>query len=223
MIIYYIAKFLIGSCLASHIHVIYDRFDKANFISGRSRCDNCHTTLNLLDEIPIFSYLFLQGRCRYCKENIPAETFLAELIGGWAFFSCNLHSLKGILTAILIFSLLTCAIFDYYTQEFPTIFIIPAIMISIFNFTPPTFYDLLQFIPIFVILLYYVKKQQLGSGDLLVYLILAIYFKPQFANYVFLIAALLFLIDNLLIKKIDTDQSSALVPYLFISLTLLSI
>lgn len=220
MIIYYFVNFFIGSCLASHIHVIYDRFNNKNFILSRSECNNCHTTLNLLDEIPILSYLILQGRCRYCKESIPSELFLTELIGGWAFITCNFHSIVGIRTAIITCSLLICAIFDYYTQEFPTIFIIPASIVAIFNFSLPTLPDLVQFIPIFLILCYYAFKKQLGSGDLLIYLILTIYFDPNFANYVFLIAAIIFLIDNLLIKKIDTNQPTALVPYLFLSLIL---
>lgn len=220
MILYYFANFFIGSCLASHIHVVYDRYNKQNFVFSRSQCSHCFTTLNLLDEIPIISYLFLHGRCRYCNAVIPAELFLTELIGGWAFLNCYFYSFNGISRAILILSLLTCAVFDYYTQEFPIVFIIPAMIISIFNFSIPTSLDLLQFIPIFIVLLYYVKTKKLGSGDLLIYLILALYFKPQFANYVFLIAAVFFLIDNLLIKKIDLGQPTALVPYLFLSLTL---
>lgn len=218
MLICYIANFLIGSCLGSHIHVIYDRFNNENFIFARSKCNNCYTTLNLLDEIPLFSYLFLSGRCRYCKYPISADLFLTELLGGFAFLNCNFKTLDGILTGLLIFSLFTCAIFDYYTQEFPTILIIPAIIISISNFSIPTLFDLLQFIPISLILCYYIFKKQLGSGDLIIYLIIAIYFSPEFANQTFLIAAVIFLTHNLLFKKIDKNQQIALVPYLFISL-----
>lgn len=220
MFIYYIANFFIGACIASHLGVVYDRFNNGNFILARSKCDNCHTTLTLLDEIPLFSYLFLQGKCRYCRESISPNLFLIELIGGFSFLNCNFNSLKGIATAILISLLLLCAIFDYYMQEFPTILIIPAAIISITNFSTPTFSDLIQFVPIFIILCYYTFKKQLGSGDLLIYLILAIYFKPEYANYIFLFAAIFFLIHNLLIKKIDRNQPLALVPYLFLGLTI---
>ena len=49
--------------------------------TGRSRCMACGHTLGVLDLIPVFSYLFRRGRCRYCGEKIPAECLLAELLG----------------------------------------------------------------------------------------------------------------------------------------------
>lgn len=218
MLIYSIANFLIGSCLASHINVIYDRFNKTDFIRSRSRCDNCYTQLSLLDEIPLISYLFLLGHCRYCYNKIPAELFLTELIGGFAFLNCDFHSFNGICLSILIFSLLCCAIFDYHDQEFPTVFIVPAIIIAIFNFSIPSLTDLIQFIPIFILLVYYVYKNKLGSGDLIIYLILALYFNAEFANQVFLIAAIIFIFVFILIKKANKNQRVALVPYLLLGL-----
>jgi leader peptidase (prepilin peptidase)/N-methyltransferase len=51
-----------------------------------SHCDDCQRRLGLLDLIPIFSYLWLRGRCRYCKARIPVRVLLVEVITGLIFF-----------------------------------------------------------------------------------------------------------------------------------------
>lgn len=56
-------------------------------LAGRSRCASCGHTLGARDLIPVFSYLFRRGRCRYCGERIPAECLWAELAGA-AGFAC---------------------------------------------------------------------------------------------------------------------------------------
>ena len=56
-------------------------------LAGRSRCGSCGHTLGARDLIPVFSYLFRRGRCRYCGERIPAECLWAELAGA-AGFAC---------------------------------------------------------------------------------------------------------------------------------------
>lgn len=52
---------------------------------GRSRCLSCGHTLGVLDLIPVFSFLVRRGRCRYCKQSIPAECLAAELLGAAGF------------------------------------------------------------------------------------------------------------------------------------------
>lgn len=56
----------------------------------RSRCTSCGTTLTTLDLIPLFSWLFLRGRCRHCKAPIASLYPLIEMtamvaaLGLWA-------------------------------------------------------------------------------------------------------------------------------------------
>jgi leader peptidase (prepilin peptidase)/N-methyltransferase len=59
--------------------LITDGYVKRNsLVSPPSHCDSCGHKLSILDNIPIFSYLFLRGRCRYCKAHIPARVLLVE-------------------------------------------------------------------------------------------------------------------------------------------------
>ncbi len=50
-----------------------------SFIKGRSRCPKCEHALGALDLIPIFSWLFLRGKCRYCGERVSPRYLLTEL------------------------------------------------------------------------------------------------------------------------------------------------
>ncbi|RVU70727.1 prepilin peptidase [Lactobacillus xujianguonis] len=216
-----LVNFYIGSCLASHAAVIFERRHHENFIFGRSHCNNCHNELSLLDELPLISYLGLKGKCRYCQSEIPYELFLIEIIGGLAFINFDFSEVVGIKDAIFLFFFLVIAIFDFYEQEFPTILLLPLIGIASsyypFNFTKFEWFEL---IVVSAVLLLQVLTKKLGSGDLIIYLALAFNFSPTSANLVFLIASLLLLLHYLL-KANKSKRAFAFVPYLFVSLVIL--
>ena len=50
-----------------------------SFLKGRSRCPACGHTLGVLDLVPVFSWLLLRGRCRYCGKKVSVRYLLAEL------------------------------------------------------------------------------------------------------------------------------------------------
>ena len=56
-----------------------------NFLTDRSHCDKCQHNLSLLDMIPLLSYLFLKGRCRYCKAKINELSTYMEFFTGVLF------------------------------------------------------------------------------------------------------------------------------------------
>jgi len=75
--------FLLGACLGSFITVIANRYNTGlSFWKGRSFCFTCNTELKTKDLFPLFSFLFLKGRCRYCESKIPKETFVIEILMG---------------------------------------------------------------------------------------------------------------------------------------------
>ena len=59
---------------------------KFSILYSRSMCPNCDHRLSALDLIPIFSWLFLQGKCRYCKQAISVQYPAIELLSGILFF-----------------------------------------------------------------------------------------------------------------------------------------
>lgn len=54
-------------------------------MTGRSHCPNCDRTITWLENIPLFSYLLLGGRCRGCKTRIPVRYPLIEAGTGLLF------------------------------------------------------------------------------------------------------------------------------------------
>lgn len=219
LLIYLLTNFFIGSCIASHACVIYDRYSNEDLILSRSYCKNCNNTLNLLDEIPILSYLFLKGKCRYCKNIISAELFLIELIGGFTFIKIDFSSYSELMTAIMISILLIITIFDYKDKEFPTILLLVPFFIILFTkiniIKNYSIIDLVELVPITILLIILVFKQKIGSGDLFIYLLVALYFSPSFANSTFLIASIL-LIAHYLFKK--QNITFPFIPYIFIAI-----
>ncbi len=55
-----------------------------SIVTARSMCPHCGHELSVLDLVPIFSWLFLRGRCRYCKAPISAQYPIVEAIGAVA-------------------------------------------------------------------------------------------------------------------------------------------
>lgn len=82
LLLCYVYAFIIGLCVASFINVVIYRVpNKLNFMSGRSFCPNCHTSIKAYDLIPVFSWLWLKGKCRNCKSSISIRYPLIELFG----------------------------------------------------------------------------------------------------------------------------------------------
>ncbi len=75
--------FAFGACIGSFLNVCIYRIPAAmSIVHPASSCPNCNTDISFYDNIPIFSYLFLGGRCRHCKIAISPRYPFVELLGG---------------------------------------------------------------------------------------------------------------------------------------------
>ena len=82
-IFFYIIIFIIGILFGSFYTLAVYRIPKGQDITHtHSYCPKCEHKLGFLDLIPVFSYIFLGGKCRYCKEKIRPRYFIIELISG---------------------------------------------------------------------------------------------------------------------------------------------
>ncbi len=71
--------FLLGAAVGSFLNVVVDRLPRGQpILVSRSRCDACGTALAPADLVPVLSYLWLRGRCRYCAVRIPLRLPLVE-------------------------------------------------------------------------------------------------------------------------------------------------
>jgi leader peptidase (prepilin peptidase)/N-methyltransferase len=75
--------FLFGAAIGSFVCVLSDRYKTGmSFSKGRSICFSCGEKLNVKDLIPIFSFIFLKGRCQHCGSKIPVKVVWTEVIMG---------------------------------------------------------------------------------------------------------------------------------------------
>ena len=84
--IFYIIIFMIGITFGSFYTLAVYRIPKGEDITHtHSYCPKCNHKLNIFDLIPIFSYIFLGGKCRYCKQKIRPRYLILETISGLFF------------------------------------------------------------------------------------------------------------------------------------------
>ena len=78
--------FVLGASIGSFINVVIARFPlNLSIITPRSRCLSCKKQIIWKDNIPIFSWLKLRGKCRNCHSKISIQYFLIELMMGFIF------------------------------------------------------------------------------------------------------------------------------------------
>ena len=85
---------LVGVCVGSFLNCVVYRLESGKSLKGRSFCPHCKHTLVWTDLFPVFSFLFLGGKCRYCKKKISWQYPLVELATGVIFLLIFLVSLR---------------------------------------------------------------------------------------------------------------------------------
>src|SRR3954471_5354277 len=77
---------LFGLAVGSFLNVCIYRIPRdLSVVRPRSFCPSCEASLTWYDNIPVFSFLFLQGRCRHCREPIGAYYPLVEVVTALTF------------------------------------------------------------------------------------------------------------------------------------------
>lgn len=134
-IIFLILVFFTGMCLGSFLDVCVYRIPIGkNVVTGRSYCTNCNTYLKPLDLVPLFSFLFLKGRCRYCKTKLSWEYPLSELTMGLLFlltyFRFGINPYLWALTVFIVSVNVVIAKIDWDTTFIPNSVSYPSIVIA---------------------------------------------------------------------------------------------
>ena len=135
----YIMIFVIGLVLGSFYNVLGYRLPKKeSIVFPSSHCPNCNHKLKLFDLIPVLSYLFLKGKCRYCKKKISALYPIIELLTALLFtLSYYLYGFSyefGIALIVSSASVITIASDIRYMIIEDSILIISGILIIILGF-----------------------------------------------------------------------------------------
>lgn len=78
--------FITGLCIGSFLNVVIVRaFSNESIVLPPSKCPKCSNRLKWYHNIPVLSYLFLKGKCGFCKEKISIQYPVIELVTGLLF------------------------------------------------------------------------------------------------------------------------------------------
>ena len=115
--------FIVGSTIGSFLNVLAYRIPiKESIVKGRSHCTTCGKQILNRDLIPILSWLFLRGKCRFCGEKISPRYMIVELICGLSYLTAFLVlgiSIKLAFTAVLFPVLIVLSLWDIDRKEIP--------------------------------------------------------------------------------------------------------
>jgi leader peptidase (prepilin peptidase) / N-methyltransferase len=171
--------FILGTAIGSFLNVVIDRLPREESLNGRSHCDYCKHTLSPLDLFPLFSYLFLGGRCRYCKRSLSVQYPLIEALTGILFVTVYLVKYRYIgvellaylgIVAVLIAIFITDLKEQVIPDELQIAFIVTALSLkilqgaSVLNVAGSVFSGAVVMVPI-LLLYYFTKGRGMGFGD----------------------------------------------------------
>ncbi len=112
-----------GLCTGSFLNVCIYRIPKNISIArGSSMCPECGTPLRPADLVPVFSFLFLRGKCRHCRAPISPMYPIVELLCGVLFllsFYLFGLSLQTLVAWIAVSVLIAASFIDIRTMEIP--------------------------------------------------------------------------------------------------------
>jgi len=126
-----ILAFIFGACIGSFLNVCIYRIPAAlSIVHPGSSCPRCKTMIPFYDNIPIFSYLLLMGKCRHCEAPIAIRYPFVELLGGLFAVACVLSfgpTLHGLVVFAFIATLIVVTFIDLDHRIIPDTISLPGI------------------------------------------------------------------------------------------------
>ena len=126
---------IFGAIFASFFGVVISRVPQGlSIVKPASRCDNCGHELRWYENIPIFSFIFLKGKCKECGQKIGAFSLVYEIIGALVMVLTYVHfriSIELIFATCIVLLMLLIGGYDYKTNTILDIFWILMLLITL--------------------------------------------------------------------------------------------
>lgn len=227
--------FILGVSVGSFLNTCIYRIPREKSLAfPSSYCPKCFTPLKWYELIPIFSYIYQGGNCRYCEERVALQYLLVEVLNGFLYLTLYNNfgvGLQFVFYAIVFNILIIISFIDYYFQIIPDLFhillLISTFIYKLFQFLlydiPPHYLNSIIGLIIssgIYLVIAIISKGGMGGGDVkligVLGSILGIRFSILNIFLGFLIGAIVsvFLI---LLKIKDRKDSIPFAPFIFIS------
>ena len=213
--------FILGLVMGSALNCLSYRYSHGlKWSGGRSVCPDCGHTLAASDLIPLFSWIFLKGRCRYCGEKISPRYPLSELTLGIAYTALLLRfdlSLETLASLILVSCLFCLSLIDIETLTIPNRFlIIPALCrlaeLFIEGGISQLWYGVYHALILggFILILSLVMdkllhKESMGGGDIKLLFMLGLFFDLPCCLLLLILACLAGIVIASVVMKLERD------------------
>ncbi|MGL4876324.1 MAG: prepilin peptidase [Clostridium sp.] len=185
--------FFLGLIFGSFFNVCICRIPKEeNIAKGRSHCVTCNRNLKFYELVPVFSWIFLKGKCVGCREKISIQYPLIEILTGISYLSVFLRYgfiLDTIKYMFLISIIIVSATIDFKTKEvylnISLVGIVGGIIfscISIYQGQSIAMVVISVLIPVLLVGLIYILSKKFdgfGLGDLEMFIVTALYLTPR--------------------------------------------
>lgn len=168
--------FLLGLFVGSFLGVLIERIPKKeDFIKDRSKCASCRHILAWYDLVPVFSFLFLLRKCRYCKAELSYFYPFIEILTA-LLFVFTAWKLTGTYVDLVYFlfimsSFIVIFFTDLKQRMIPNIVVYPAIFVSIgylilnTNYLIPNVLAAIGVFLFFLFLFVITRGKGMGFGD----------------------------------------------------------
>ena len=125
--------FGMGASVGSFLNVVADRLPSGkSVVTPRSHCQGCARPIPVRDLLPVLSYLSLRGRCRHCREGIPARVIAVEVLVGALFAASYLKFGWGAPVVVVcagVALLMAVAVIDLEHRLIPNRLVVPAVAV----------------------------------------------------------------------------------------------
>ncbi len=115
--------FFFGSIVGSFLNVCIVRLPhEKSVVAPRSHCVHCKKMIPWYDNIPFVSYMFLLGKCRFCRKKISIRYFIVEFITAGAFLAFYLYfgfSLKCLAYLVMLSCFIVATFVDFEHRIIP--------------------------------------------------------------------------------------------------------
>lgn len=236
-ILYLIILFVLGTLFGSFFTVVGMRLPKnEGVIKSRSHCDECMHSLSFLDMVPIFSFLFLKGKCRYCGKKVNNLSTWMELFTGILFalsyftfgFSYGLFFALGIVSLLIIISVSDMSYYiipDEILVFFSGYFVIltalnSGVKVALLSMVS----GVILFSFMYLVMLcgnFLFKKESLGGGDIKLMFVIGIVLHPFLGLFVIFLASVIALPISLIMLWKRNKNLVPFGPFLLIAFMLI--
>ena len=232
-------SFIFGAVFGSFLNVLILRLPlNKSVVSPRSSCMYCNHIISWYHNIPIFSYIFLRGRCAYCSEKISIQYFIVELIS--AFITLALFvklglSIELFYSLIFFYTLIVLSFIDFKYKAVPDYLLLISFIFSFFV----TSFNLIEafknafivagaFVLLNFVVTFYIQnikskilkdetlktQEALGEGDIPILASIAVILGLKGALVAIFLASIFAIIPSIYFNIKKKDIQTPFIPYL---------